>query len=303
MTQPLHYSKRFFIFIIFFIIFLVFIPVVILYSMGYRLDKGFSLTPTGGLYVFYPQSGAEVYINGVLSDQTSLFERGIFIDDLKTDTFEIEVRKVGFTPWKKTIDIKEKRVSEAYPYLIPQTISTSSLPKFITLNSGTSISNTLYSEVLDLFATSSKATSSIKKIGSSTSTKLVASSTGVVRKDIEIVVDKNKVIASWKGNKDSLPFYFCDEMRLQCVFDFVVTEGNIKHVDFYPGRNDVILYSTKDGIFVTELDKRPIQNTAKLLSGNLEFKELDDRIFIKDKNGYYELLFSASTTLNNPISI
>lgn len=301
MSEPMHVKKRFYIFIVFIVVFVVFIPVVVLYSTGYRLGKGFSLLPTGGIYVFYGESGAKVYLNGTLSNETTLFERGIFIDNLKPTSYDLEVSKTGYLSWKKNVDVKAKKVTEGYPYLVPEVISTSSIPKFITLSSGGSTTNSLYTRVVSLFAPSSTSTTPLLKklLQSSTSTLVVSSSTALVRKDIAIDIKNGEIIASWEGNKDSTPFYFCDSERLVCKESFPVIRGEIKHVDFYPGRNDVIIFSKKDGIYATELDTRSPQNTVKLLSGNLDFKELDQRVFIKDKNTYYELLFTASTTVNS----
>jgi hypothetical protein len=309
MTRPIHYRKRFFIALIFIVLFFLLIPVVILYSTGYRLDKDFSLTSTGGLYVFYPESGAEVYLNGSLADQTSLFERGIFLDELSPDTFTVEVKKAGYIPWKKTVEVRERRVAEAYPFLIPETISTSSVKRFITLSSGSSVTNSLYEEVADLFSTSTASTTPalLKRLSDSTSTPIVASSTALVKKDIEIAIEgtgtQKRIVAAWKGGADSMPFFFCDAIRSSCLTSLVVTEGDIRHVDFYPGRNDVVIYSTPSGIYATELDRRPEQNTHQLLAGDLDFKEDDQRVFVKDKNNYYELLFVASSTLINATSI
>jgi len=301
MSEPMHAKKRFFIFIVFITVFVFFIQIVVLYSTGYRLGKGFSLLPTGGIYVFYGESGAKVFMDGNLSSETTLFERGIFIDNLKPQSYKIEVTKDGYRPWKKNIDVKAKKVGEAYPYLVPEVISTSSVQKFVTLSSGGSMTNSLYSRVVALFASSTAPTISLSKkiIQSSTSTSIVSTSTALLRRDISIDIQGDDVIASWEGDKDSTPFYFCDAERLSCVSKFSVIKGEIKHVDFYPGRNDVVIFSKKDGIYATELDTRPPQNTVKLLSGNLDFKEMDQRVFIKDKNTYYELLFTASTTANS----
>ena len=303
MKQPLNYSRRLLISILFVALFFVFIPVVLLYSIGYRLDKGFTLKSTGGLYVFYPESGAKVYLNDKLTDQTSHFGRGILIDNLQPISYQVQIRKDGYIPRAKNVNVVEKTVVEAYPYLVPEVMSTSSVPKFVTLGSGASVTNTLYGEVVKLFATSTSSTMTLKKVLASTSTALVAPSTGIIRKDIEIDIVDKSVIASWRGNIESTPFYFCDAERLVCDTELKVTSGNLKHVDFYPGRNDVIIYSTKDGIYATELDQRPPVNTRKLISGNLEFREKDNRVFIKDKGNYFELIFTASTTLNNAISI
>lgn len=282
--------------LVFIAFFFLLIPVIILYSAGYRLDKGFSIKSTGGMYIFYPESGAQVYLNGVLSDQTSLFERGIFIDKLDPSSFSLEVRKAGYLPWKKTMQVSESRVSEAYPFLVPAAVSTSSVQRFVTLASGTSVTNSLYEDVKALFEKKKTATSTA-------AVQTFASSTSIVREGVAISIEDRKIIASWRGAKDSTPFYFCDAERLLCKESVVVAEGDIRDVDFYPGRSDVIIYSTKDAIYAAELDLRPMQNVHILLSGNLQFKEDDGRVFVKDKNGYYELLFAASSTLVNQISI
>lgn len=301
MNPPLHSKKRFLITLFFIALFFMIIPLVILYSTGYRLDKGFSLTPTGGMYVFYPESGAEVYLNGVLSDQTSLFERGIFINELDPEVFSVEVRKTGYLPWKKTITVEERRVAEAYPFLVPETVSTSSIQRFVTLASGTSVTNALYEDVVDLFtATTSKvvATSSVK---TATSTQIV------IRKDIALSITgankEKQLVASWKGTKDATPFYFCDSQRLMCKASLTVAQGDIRDVDFYPGRTDVVIYTTADGLYAAELDLRADQNVRKLLPGTLQFKEDDQRVFVKEKGAYYELLFTASSTLTHAPTI
>lgn len=304
MSGPMHGRKRFFVSLFFVVLFIVLIPFILLYSAGYRLGKGFSLLPTGGVYVFYPESGADVYVDGTLSKTTSLFERGIFIDNLNPRSYNLEVSKKGYRPWKKTVDVAEKKVAEAYPYLIPEVIATSSIPKFVTIASGASVSNPLYREVVSLFATTTATTTTkllSKEMFAPSSTSAVVATTTVhnIRKDIEISLEDSKVVAYWKGRADSTPFYFCDTERLKCEASLEVLSGDIKKVDFYPGRNDVVIYSTKDGIYSTELDTRSPQNTFKLLSGNLDFREDDQRVFIRDKNNYYELLFTASTTLNS----
>jgi hypothetical protein len=107
----------------------------------------------------------------------------------------------------------------------------------------------------------------------------------------------SSVVATWNGDSGATPFYFCGPDRLQCVHSFTVTTGDILSSDFYPGRNDVIIFSKPDGLYATGLDARPPQNTHELLSGKIDFREDDQqRVFVKDKASYYELLFTASST-------
>jgi len=293
--------KRFFVSGIFVVLFIVLIPLILLYSLGYRFNKDFSVFPTGGAYVFYPESGAEVYVNGELGKTTSLFERGIFIDNLNAGTYDIEVRKEFYRPWKKTFDVAERKVAEGYPFLIPEVIATSTVSRFVTVASGASVTNYLYGEVVSLFATTTESKPKLvlqEKIVATSS--VVSTTTALIKKNIEVVLEKEtgRVIASWKGSKETMPFYFCDAARLVCGDSFVVIPNSVRSFDFYPGRNDVLIYNTKDGVYVTELDTRTPQNTFKLISGSVDFRESGDRVFIKEKTAYYEILFIASTTLN-----
>jgi len=301
MSEPMNARKRFFVSGLFVVLFIVLIPLILLYSLGYRLDKDFSLFPTGGAYVFYPESRAQVYVNGELGKTTSLFERGIFIDNLNAGTYDIEVRKEFYRPWKKTFEVAVGKVAEGYPFLIPEVISTSSVPRFVTVASGASVTNSLYGEVVALFATTTEPKTNLllqeKMVATSS---VVATTTALIKKNIEIVLEKQtgRMVASWKGSKDAMPFYFCDAARLLCEDSFVVIPNSVKRFDFYPGRNDVLIYNKADGVYVTELDSRTPQNTFKLISGNVDFRESGDRVFVKEKASYYEIIFTASTTLN-----
>ncbi len=288
MTEPMHGLKRFLIFLFFAIIFIILLPFLVLYSTGYKLGEGLSLVSTGGMYVYYPHSGALIYLDHDLAEETSLFERGIFIDDLYPKSYELEVVKDGYIPWKKTLEIKERMVTEAYPYLVPETSSTSSIPEIIKTDAG-GIINPLYREVNNLFRLPTVATSTIN----------ISTSTAIIRKNTEILVEDGGIVAIWQGSKDALPFYFCDAVKMLCENKKKVIEGNIKKVEFYPGRKDVILFSMKDGLYVTELDTRNPQNTHKLLSGEIDFRVKDERVFIKERNKYYELLFSPKKALNS----
>lgn len=290
MTEPMLVGKRFIIFLAFILLFTLLIPVVILYSTGYRVSEGFSLTPTGGIYVYYPESGANLYINGELTKQTSLFARGLFVDDLSPKEYKVQITKKGYQAWNKTLNVGPKRVSEAYPFLIPQIIATTTVQRNI-LSQGATTTNPLYTDLSKLFSTST--------VLKSTS-RLVASTTAIVpllRKDTEIYIATSSVIALWKGSSDSIPYYFCDEAGLKCSDTLTVLPIKVNHIEFYQGRDDVIIYSTKDGIFVTELDQREPRNTFKLIDGNLEFRELNQRVYVKAKTGFYEIELVASTTL------
>ena len=106
--------------ILFFICLILFIlvtPAVILYSEGYRLDfnppKGtIRITQTGGLFVKVFQKSAEIYLNGKMEKETSIFTNSALIRNLLPKKYRIEIKKENYHPWGKELQIEEKKVTE-----------------------------------------------------------------------------------------------------------------------------------------------------------------------------------------------
>lgn len=83
-------------------IFLVITPLVTLYTAGYRYNlKRHKIEKTGILYLDSKPKGAEIYINGRYQDKTPAR-----FANLMPDTYQIEVKKTGYYPWKKEVAIK-----------------------------------------------------------------------------------------------------------------------------------------------------------------------------------------------------
>jgi hypothetical protein len=89
-------------------------PSLIFYSQGYRFDfETKRIVQTGGLYLKAAPRGAQVYINGILKDETSVFGSSSLIKNLIPKTYSIEVRKQGYHSWQKNLPVLEKQVTEA----------------------------------------------------------------------------------------------------------------------------------------------------------------------------------------------
>lgn len=285
MTGQTSYRKRFFVFLLFIVLFLLLIPITLLYSTGYRFEKGFNILPTGGIYVYYPESGVDVTIKGMPPQRTSFFSRSVLIQNLDPGTYEIDVSKPNYSYWKKDILIQERKVTEAYPFLVLEPLATSTVPI------------SLRTIVQNLF----NSTSTIQiasNINSIYSTSTVDLTKGVLNRDIYLYKKSDKIgdslEAMWIGQTIDSPLYFCGEVSNLCdsTTEVTVSKTPINHFDFYPGRNDVIIYSNNDGVFVTELDKRGGQNFVTLAKGKVDFRVYNGHIYIKDKNITYEVIYS-----------
>lgn len=87
---------------------------VIRLAQGYRPDISTrSLRPTGILVATSIPDGAQVYIDGKLKTATNNTL------NLTPDTYEVEIKKEGYTPWKKILTIKKELVTQTEAYLFP----------------------------------------------------------------------------------------------------------------------------------------------------------------------------------------
>ena len=100
------------------ILFVLFAPLAIIYSQGYRIN--FSpgegekiITQTGGLFLKIQPRQAKVYIDGKLKENTDFFFGSLLVENLLPGKYVIEVKKEGYSSWQKTLEIKEKTVTEA----------------------------------------------------------------------------------------------------------------------------------------------------------------------------------------------
>ena len=107
------------------ILFLIIAPSVWFYSQGYRFDfETKKITQTGAFYFNVFPRNVEIYLTPLDSnfflgnpkttkERTDFLFRSILIDNLLPKKYEVEIKKEGFHPWKKTLEIKEKIVTNA----------------------------------------------------------------------------------------------------------------------------------------------------------------------------------------------
>lgn len=93
-----------------------------LLARGYRFDtKNPGFRPSGLLVVTSEPGGAEILIDGELESATNA------TISLPPDTYDIEVKKETFLPWKKRLTIKKEEVSKVDVVLFPVAPSLSPL--------------------------------------------------------------------------------------------------------------------------------------------------------------------------------
>ena len=105
-------------------LFLVSASAVVFYSQGYRFDfEKKKITQTGAFYFKVLPRSAQIYFDGKLKKETDFIFGSALIENLLPKTYNIQIKKEGYISWEKTLEIKEKQVTEAKNIvLIPESL-------------------------------------------------------------------------------------------------------------------------------------------------------------------------------------
>lgn len=116
-------KSRTILFIICVLLFLLIFPLTVLYSQGYRVsfspsEGGIKISKTGGIFIkTYPKQ-VDVQIEEVgsskktIKEKTDFFFGSLLVENLFPKKYKIEIKKDGYLPWQKTLDVREKEVTE-----------------------------------------------------------------------------------------------------------------------------------------------------------------------------------------------
>ena len=114
----------------------------------------------------------------------------------------------------------------------------------------------------------------------------------ITLKDQVLWLENGNIILNWI-NKDDKPLYYYCLNNLECRDKIVLDwEGEIISFDFLPGREDVFIVLTGDGIYAVEVDDRSERNIQEIYLGNdLDFrKDSSNKIIVKDKFIFHEIV-------------
>ena len=96
------------------ILFFLIAPTITLYSMGYRIDfDSKKIVQTGGFYFKVLPKNVQILIDEKIKRKTDIFFGSILIKNLLPKEYKVQIKKEGYLPWEKKLEIKEKEVTEA----------------------------------------------------------------------------------------------------------------------------------------------------------------------------------------------
>ncbi|MDD2731576.1 MAG: hypothetical protein PHI53_00025 [Candidatus Pacebacteria bacterium] len=107
------HRKRAVLFLILAVLFILTTPIVISYSLGWRIDfENWRIIKPGVFYLKAWPKSAEIYFNGQLKKKTDFFFGAGYIENIPPQKYEIEIKKEGFYDWKKILEVKSGEVTE-----------------------------------------------------------------------------------------------------------------------------------------------------------------------------------------------
>jgi hypothetical protein len=93
--------------------FFVIAPVLVFYSMGYRLDfEKKKIVATGGIYVRTYPAADQIIIDSKISQKPGIFANSIFVQSLLPKDHTVSINKNGYYDYFKTLPVLENQVTK-----------------------------------------------------------------------------------------------------------------------------------------------------------------------------------------------
>jgi hypothetical protein len=91
-------------------LFCVLLPIILSYALGYQIDyRDMKIYKTGILYIESRPAGAAIYLNGGKYPDVTPAR----IEELKPGGYKVVVRREGFYPWEKDLEVRPNMVTKA----------------------------------------------------------------------------------------------------------------------------------------------------------------------------------------------
>lgn len=120
--EILSYTRRKFFFYALVVIFLVLLPLIILYTTGYRLDftdTENTIVTTGGVYITTDNLEVAVYLDEERVRQPRLFRSAYYIQNVEAGQHQVVVQQLGLHTWVKELPVDPYIVTEAAAFNMP----------------------------------------------------------------------------------------------------------------------------------------------------------------------------------------
>ena len=311
-----------------FLIFIIAAPIIVLYSFGYRLDSGFTIQKTGGIFIQSNIPNASVYFDDEYYKNNGLFLRNVLVQDLVPNrSYSFRMQKEGYQSWVKDIFVypsivtegrvlmlpDQYEVREILPYIDAEGVLTATPPRASALPN-----NTEYISILEIFEPKEEVKEPVV-VAPSVSSSDVVEDVSTKQKpktklelffeELEIEdyeelpnviiegkevswIENGNILLYWIDEDSTTPFYYCGGLERECKTNMILDWMKpIIRFDYFPGRFDVWIVLVDDGIFAVEVDDRSERNIQTIYKGdNLDFRLVSGgRLLIRDDSSFFEI--------------
>ncbi len=301
--KPLSLKKRRVYFYTLLAVFFIIIPIITLYTSGYRIGKGFRLVETGGIYIYSPEAGADIYVDDKKKKTTNIFQKELFLQDLTPGIYVVYITKEGFWPWAKEVEVEERKVTTTIAFLVPKEPKGEVISRTLAADPTQATTtpatkerlNPEHTDIVNLFREHEAEKKRIfalaaKTAAATSTTENIPEIFLATRGRVGLWQDGTRVTATWQKEVDSLPNYFCRDKVCEKTVVVFNSVAPIKDVDFYPGREDAVLIAVQNGIYVIEIDARKYQNFQPVYKGVDPYFVLSgNTLYIKDNNNFFKI--------------
>ena len=257
------------------------LPIILSYSLGYQIDyKELKIYKTGIIYVNSHPSGAGVYINGRRHNDLTPTQ----IEEMKPGRYKVEVRREGFYPWERELEVRPNMVTKADRIvLFPVTQEMAKIGASQTQDFIVSDNNYIYYMSKDGLFRSGIDGTAVKKLSAySNWPKRITGKKFSHDGDKLLYYNEEAIYVVYLNPESLTP----KEKGLVKVEEIVKSAEPIRDVFWYSGSNYIIIVTEAD-IKVAELRGETMRNIVALYKFNarpqsLYYDENNDSLYFTD---------------------
>ncbi|MCI0619704.1 PEGA domain-containing protein [Candidatus Wolfebacteria bacterium] len=220
---------------------------------------------TGTIEIQDVPAGTRITLDGKTIEEVSLGMSTIHTD-VRPGEHTVNATAPSLWPWTKTITVPENITVRISPFLLRER------PQVLRVDAGTN--------------ESAKAQQAFGVLQHLETPDSVNSDDGTVTAWIE----NDTVYAEWKGVTSATPEYFCTPDCKPTLTVLSATQP-VTNVHFLGTRNDVLLFTTPEGIYALELDPRGTQNFQPVYQeAGADFRIRDNEsLYVYSNSDYFVL--------------
>ena len=253
------------------------------YTFGFRLTGGLEPVKVGLIEILSNEVGVQIFFDN--REKRVQFENGVYrIEKVVPGPHSIMISKEGFWPWAKTVAVTADARRNLFAFIFKMDgLATKSVP----------VGTLEYSDALRSIGQNSvpKVKLGSKPFNVEDSFRDWLDRSVPDRKlsldeSTVLFTENNTVYVGWVSETEPIPHYFCEENPCKLKMPVTVSEEEIKSIDFYRDRRDVIIFATGASLYAIEIDREGTQNFQPLYKGTdpYFYQTPEGVLYIKDGN-------------------